>query len=627
MDFCFKGLYAVQIKQLLSIIVIAIAVLVFSQTFTLLYGNYLPSLSRANGGILSFMVSSTNLSNRSKSDNAYIVHDVFGNDNTPDGEASSERDAYNVISSDGGGDMNALSEIEERNLKLVTAKPVKGDTDAARRASNGSHHIKSSNQTGFGPLNQLSPRDLKFVSQESESLGLSVATNTSTVHDDKIELETHRTNEDNELLQVGSLITNFSAIVAVDSALGKRGGKPTSISQMNSLLLTNSASLKAMRPLWSSPRDKELQHAKLEIKNAPIIRDVPEVHASLFRNYSTFRRSYELMERMLKVYVYREGEKPIFHQPHLRGIYASEGWFMKLMDGNKKFVVRDPKKAHLFYIPFSSLKLRNALHEPNFASQKDLENHLKNYVDTVARKYRFWNRTKGADHFFAACHDWAIRFTRNNLGSCIRVLCNSNIARGFKIGKDVSLPVTYIRSGENPSKDLGGIHPSKRHILAFFAGGMHGYVRPILLQYWNNREPDMKIFGPMPRDIEGKARYREFMKSSRYCICAKGYEVHTPRVVESIYYECVPVIISDNYVPPFFDVLNWEAFALFILEKDIPNLRGILLSIPEEKYTVMQQRLKIVQQYFVWHKIPEKYDLFHMILHSVWYNRVLQVKP
>lgn len=238
--------------------------------------------------------------------------------------------------------------------------------------------------------------------------------------------------------------------------------------------------------------------------------------------------------------------------------------------------------------------------------------------------------TKVFIFFFFLCFFFflgqALRFTRENLGSCIRVLCNSNIARGFNIGKDVSLPVTYIRSGENPRKDIGGIHPSQRTILAFFAGGMHGFVRPILLQYWNNKEPDMKIFGPMPRDIEGKARYREFMRSSRYCICAKGYEVHTPRVVESIYYECVPVIISDNYVPPFFDILNWEMFALFILEKDIPNLRSILLSIPEDKYMMMQQRLKIVQQYFVWHKIPEKYDLFHMILHSIWHKRVFQVK-
>lgn len=212
------------------------------------------------------------------------------------------------------------------------------------------------------------------------------------------------------------------------------------------------------------------------------------------------------------------------------------------------------------------------------------------------------------------------------MGNCIRSLCNANVANGFKIGKDTTLPVTYIQSVEDPLKDMGGRPPSQRPILAFFAGSMHGYVRPILLQYWENKEPDMKIFGPLPRDIEGKKVYMEYMKNSKYCICARGYEVHTPRVVEAIVNECVPVIISDNYVPPFFEVLNWEAFSVFIQEKDIPNLRKILLSIPEEKYLAMQSRVKLVQRHFLWHKNPVRYDLFHMVLHSIWYNRLLQIK-
>lgn len=221
----------------------------------------------------------------------------------------------------------------------------------------------------------------------------------------------------------------------------------------------------------------------------------------------------------------------------------------------------------------------------------------------------------------------ASQVTRQHMSNCTRSLCNANVVKGFKIGKDTALPVTYIRSVEDPVKDLGGRPPSQRYILAFFAGGMHGYVRPILLQYWENKEPDMKVFGPMPRDIGGKKIYREYMKSSKYCICARGYEVHTPRVVESIFYECVPVIISDNYVPPFFEVLNWEAFSVFIQEKDIPNLRNILLSIPQEKYLAMQLRVKKVQKHFLWHKKPVRYDLFHMVLHSVWYNRVFQMNP
>jgi hypothetical protein len=157
---------------------------------------------------------------------------------------------------------------------------------------------------------------------------------------------------------------------------------------------------------------------------------------------------------------------------------------------------------------------------------------------------------------------------------------------------------------------------------------MHGYLRPILLQHWENKDPDMKIFGRLPKvKGRGKMNYARYMKSSKYCICAKGYEVNSPRVVEAIFYECVPVIISDNFVPPFLEVLNWESFAVFVLEKDIPNLKKILLSIPAKKYRRMQMRVKRVQQHFLWHARPVKYDVFHMILHSIWYNRVFQMQP
>lgn len=111
------------------------------------------------------------------------------------------------------------------------------------------------------------------------------------------------------------------------------------------------------------------------------------------------------MEHIFKIYIYKEGEKPIFHQSKMRGIYAAEGWFMKLIEGNKKFIVKDPRKAHLFYLPFSSLMLRMELDRESH-SQKVLEEFLKNYVHLVAKKYSFWNRTGGADHFLVGCHDW-----------------------------------------------------------------------------------------------------------------------------------------------------------------------------------------------------------------------------
>lgn len=399
----------------------------------------------------------------------------------------------------------------------------------------------------------------------------------------------------------------------------------TTISEMNELLLQNRASYRSMRPRWSSAVDQELLQARLEIENAPIVNNVENLYAPLFRNISRFKRSYELMEKTLKVYVYREGDKPIMHSPYLLGIYASEGWFMRLMEASKQFVTKDPKKAHLFYLPFSSRMLEETLYVPNSHSSRNLIQYLKNYVDMIAGKHRFWNRTGGADHFLVACHDWAPTETRQHMARCLRALCNADVKEGFVLGKDISLPETYVRNAQKPTRNIGGNRVSKRKTLAFFAGGMHGYVRPILLQHWENKDPAMKIFGILPKS-KGNRNYIQYMKSSKYCICAKGYEVNSPRVVEAILYECVPVILSDNFVPPFFEMLNWESFAVFVLEKDIPNLKNILLSIPQKRYLQMQMMVRKVQQHFLWHRSPVKYDIFHMVLHSIWYNRVFTAR-
>ncbi|KAG5244255.1 glycosyltransferase [Salix suchowensis] len=430
----------------------------------------------------------------------------------------------------------------------------------------------------------------------------SYSSNTSSVRKDTA--GTLKRDENSGLLPNNySMSRNGSFSSKVTAAKRKTSKKPPSrvisIPQMNKLLRKSHSSSSSVRPLWPSGVDQEMLFAKSQIENAPIIKNETRLYAPIYRNVSMFRRSYELMEKMLKVYVYQDGEKPIFHQPILDGIYASEGWFMKHMEANENFITKDPGKAHLFYLPFSSRLLELTLYVRNSHSRTNLIEYMRNYADMIAAKYHFWNRTGGADHFVAACHDWAPAETRGPLLKSIRALCNADIEVGFSIGKDVSLPETYVRSAQNPLKNL--------------EGNMHGYVRPLLLDYWGNKDPDMKIFGPMPH-VKGNTNYIQHMKSSKFCICPRGHEVNSPRIVEAMFYECVPVIISDNFVPPFFEVLDWESFAVIVSERDIPNLKNILVSISEEKYIEMHKRVK-------------KYDLFHMILHSVWYNRIFRIRP
>nr|GMD47622.1 probable glycosyltransferase At3g07620 [Ipomoea batatas] len=430
---------------------------------------------------------------------------------------------------------------------------------------------------------------------------------------------TLQNNEKPRLPQSGTPSTvNRSPITSIPA----EADRVVSIAEMNVLLQQSRTSFRSVKPRWSSPTDEDILHAKARIEDAPLVGDAPGLYAPLYRNLSMFKRSYELMEQTLKVYVYGEGKRPIFHTPILKGIYASEGWFMKLLKSSKQFVTKNPKKAHLFYLPFSSRMLEETLYVTDSHDRKPLIKCLSDYLNGLIQKHNFWNRTIGADHFLVACHDWAPSETKRLMANCIRALCNSDVAKeGFQFGKDASLPETFVKSPKRPLREIGGKPLSERHNLAFFAGNMHGYLRPILLQHWENKDPDMKIFGHI-----GTAAYVSYMKSSKYCICAKGYEVNSPRVVEALFYECVPVIISDNFVPPFFETLNWESFAVFVPEKDIPDLKSILKSIPDRRFREMHQRVKLVQQHFLWHKKPVKYDAFHMILHSVWHNRVFGIK-
>ncbi|KAF5197142.1 Xylogalacturonan beta-1,3-xylosyltransferase, partial [Thalictrum thalictroides] len=582
----FQKLYQIETKRLILAVGILIPLIVVLLSSSLPYGGVLQS-------VLSFksvMVGQRNVVLNSNSTSLSVVNDtevvlkqeseIRVEEKDPDIDYQLEEDqtsdfesdktvnetwsVENVEFEDDSKSDNSISSLTPRNITnpVLVSSPMDVET----------HSIVSSESD-----EDLSKSNASTKSQNS-SVGESV---TDTFLGIQSSVQSHvdlvKSTENSSM--ISDNLTKAKRLVPVRS-------RSISISEMNNLLHQNRLHSRAMKPRWSSVRDQELLFVKSQIENAPIVNRDRELYAPLYRNISMFKRSYELMDNTLKIYIYNEGDKPIFHQPKLKGIYASEGWFMKLLERNKQFVVKNPLNAHMFYLPFSSLVLRKTLNQNHGV----LAEYLKKYVEMLAGKYRFWNRTGGADHFLVACHDWALEETFKYMGTCIRALCNTNAAKRFTIGKDVSLPVTYVRFADDPLRSLGGKPPSQRPFLAFFAGSMHGHVRPLLLRYWENKDPDMKIFGKLPPSE--KPNYVQYMKSSKYCICARGYEVHTPRVVEAIFHECVPVIISDNYVPPFFEVLKWETFSVFILEKDIPNIKNILLSIPKKKYLELQSRVK-----------------------------------
>ncbi|OMO84008.1 Exostosin-like protein [Corchorus olitorius] len=281
----------------------------------------------------------------------------------------------------------------------------------------------------------------------------------------------------------------------------------------------------------------------------------------IYRNAKVFHRSYLEMEKQFKIYVYKEGDLPLFHDGPCTLLYSMEGHFINKMEINKKFRTQNPEKAHG---PATSF-----------------------YVPDLAK-------------------------------NSIRALCNANTSERFNPMKDVSIPEISLKTFNLEVGLIGGLSPSQRRILAFFAGGNHGPVRPILFQHWEKKDHDIRVHSYLRKGVS----YYDLMRQSKYCLCPSGYEVASPRVVESLYNGCVPVLISKSYVPPFSDVLNWKMFSVMVSLEDIPNLKKILMSIPDRQYIRMQKRGVQVRRHFELHATPKRFDVFHMILHSIWLRRL-----
>ncbi|KAK4264658.1 hypothetical protein QN277_025804 [Acacia crassicarpa] len=364
------------------------------------------------------------------------------------------------------------------------------------------------------------------------------------------------------------------------------------------------------------------------IKEASKVRNSTSTHqdpdyvpqGSVYRNPNAFHRSYLEMEKMFKIFVYEEGEPPLFHNGPCKNIYTTEGRFIHEIEKGKYYRTHDADQAFVYFLPFSVAMMVKHLFKPSSRDTNSIRLSVMDYVQTISHKHPFWNKSMGFDHFMLSCHDWGpmtSSYVPQLFHNSIRVLCNANTSEGFNPAKDVSLPEINLITGEITGL-LGGYSPSRRKILAFFAGHLHGHIRYLLLQQWKDKDQDVQVYEELPKGVS----YYNKLRSSRFCLCPSGYEVASPRIVEAIFAECVPVLISDSYVPPFSDVLNWRSFSVQVDVKDIPNIKKILMGISQRQYLRMQRRVKLVQRHFVPNDPPKRFDVFHMTIHSVWLRRL-----
>ena len=116
------------------------------------------------------------------------------------------------------------------------------------------------------------------------------------------------------------------------------------------------------------------------------------------------------------------------------------------------------------------------------------------------------------------------------------------------------------------------------------------------------------------------ATYYEDMQRSIFCLCPLGWAPWSPRIVESVTFGCIPVIIADDIVLPFKDVIPWADIAVFVAEKDVTMIGNILKDIPMEEVTKKQRLLqdRTIKEALLFPRLSRGVgDAFHQVMNAL----------
>ena len=109
-----------------------------------------------------------------------------------------------------------------------------------------------------------------------------------------------------------------------------------------------------------------------------------------------------------------------------------------------------------------------------------------------------------------------------------------------------------------------------------------------------NADPSIVIGTPeeVRTALGGPFSYHEVMARSVFTLCPAGYGRWTFRLPEALQCGSIPVLLSDGYVLPFGDEIDWSRYVIAIPERDLDRVPDLLGEIPIRRILEMQNEIR-----------------------------------
>lgn len=265
----------------------------------------------------------------------------------------------------------------------------------------------------------------------------------------------------------------------------------------------------------------------------------------------------------------------------------------------------DPYEADFFFVPvYVSCNFSTINGFPAIGHARSL---ISSAIQLISSQYVFWNRTRGYDHVFVASHDY---------GACFHAMEDRAIADGIpEFMKNSIVLQTFGVKYKHPCQDVENVVippyiptesirrtlerapiTGRRDILVFFRGKMEVNPKNVSGRYYSKRVRTViwKKFSGDRRFYLQRHRFAGYQSEivrSVFCLCPLGWAPWSPRLVESVAFGCVPVIIADDIQLPFPWAVKWPEISLTVAEKDANKLGKILEHVAATNLSTIQRNL------------------------------------